>query len=124
MRKSIPPARYGMCFGSIVAAAITTGLNSLGSMNAPRCVTCRLRRLETKARISDYFAFFMARVVAAPRRGVAGTPFVEQGTRCDYRFTNIGHVSGACQLFRRKCVVRTPASAANRCGRSSAARVN
>ena len=38
-----------------------------------------------------------------PKLGVAGTPFVEDGKHYDYRFTNIEHVSGACQLFRRKC---------------------
>ena len=51
----------------------------------------------------DYFAFLMARFAEEPRLGVAGTPFVEQGTHYDYRFTNIEHVSGACQLFRREC---------------------
>jgi glycosyltransferase involved in cell wall biosynthesis len=51
----------------------------------------------------DYFAFLMARFAEEPRLGVAGTPFVEQGTHYDYRFTNIDHVSGACQLFRRDC---------------------
>ncbi len=36
--------------------------------------------------------------------GVAGTPFVEDSSpHYDYSFTNIDHVSGACQLFRRKC---------------------
>jgi len=35
--------------------------------------------------------------------GVAGTPFVESSSHYDYRFTNIEHVSGACQLFRREC---------------------
>jgi hypothetical protein len=34
---------------------------------------------------------------------VAGTPFVEDGVAYDYRFTNLEHVSGACQLFRREC---------------------
>jgi biofilm PGA synthesis N-glycosyltransferase PgaC len=34
---------------------------------------------------------------------VAGTPFAEDGQHYDYRFTNIEHVSGACQLFRREC---------------------
>ena len=36
--------------------------------------------------------------------GVVGTPFKEHGTPVyDYRFVNIEHVSGACQVFRRKC---------------------
>ena len=52
---------------------------------------------------SDYFAFLMARFAEAPRLGVAGTPFVEEGRRYDYRFSSIEHVSGACQLFRREC---------------------
>ena len=51
----------------------------------------------------DYFAFLLAKFDADPSLGVAGTPFVERGVRYDYRFTNIEHVSGACQLFRRKC---------------------
>jgi hypothetical protein len=45
----------------------------------------------------------MARFAENPRLGVAGMPFVEDGKHYDYRFTNIEHVSGACQLFRRDC---------------------
>jgi poly-beta-1,6-N-acetyl-D-glucosamine synthase len=52
---------------------------------------------------AEYFAFLMAKFAADPKLGVAGTPFVEHGTHYDYRFTNIEHVSGACQLFRREC---------------------
>ena len=52
---------------------------------------------------SDYFAFLMSRFAEAQRLGVAGTPFVEEDRHYDYRFTNIEHVSGACQLFRRQC---------------------
>lgn len=52
---------------------------------------------------ADYFGFLMTRFVANERLGVAGTPFVESGRHYDYRFTNIEHVSGACQLFRREC---------------------
>ena len=51
----------------------------------------------------DYFEFLLQRFAENPRLGVAGTPFVEDGARYDYRFTNIEHVSGACQLFRREC---------------------
>lgn len=51
----------------------------------------------------DYFEFLMAKFAADPGLGVAGTPFVEDGRHYDYRFTNIEHVSGACQLFRREC---------------------
>lgn len=51
----------------------------------------------------DYFEYLLARFAENPRLGVAGTPFVENGAHYDYRFTNIEHVSGACQLFRRQC---------------------
>ena len=51
----------------------------------------------------DYFEFLMEKFAEDPELGVAGTPFVEDGKHYDYRFTNIEHVSGACQLFRRKC---------------------
>jgi glycosyltransferase involved in cell wall biosynthesis len=53
---------------------------------------------------SDTMEFLMERFAEDPGLGVAGVPFVEQtGGAYDYRFTNIEHVSGACQLFRREC---------------------
>ena len=51
----------------------------------------------------DYFKFLIDKFAANAKLGVAGTPFVEDGKHYDYRFTNIEHVSGACQLFRREC---------------------
>ncbi|MBM4322528.1 MAG: glycosyltransferase family 2 protein [Deltaproteobacteria bacterium] len=51
----------------------------------------------------DYFEFLLEKFVRNPKLGVAGTPFVENEVHYDYRFTNIEHVSGACQLFRREC---------------------
>ena len=51
----------------------------------------------------DYFEFLMGKFSSDPMLGVAGTPFVEEGMHYDYRFTNIEHVSGACQMFRRQC---------------------
>jgi poly-beta-1,6-N-acetyl-D-glucosamine synthase len=51
----------------------------------------------------DYFDFLMDKFAGDAKLGVAGTPFVEEGSHYDYRFTNIDHVSGACQMFRRKC---------------------
>lgn len=52
----------------------------------------------------DYFHFLMTRFAEIPDLGVAGTPFVEGDSQVyDYRYTNIEHVSGACQLFRRRC---------------------
>jgi len=53
---------------------------------------------------SDYFEFILNKFYEIPGLGVAGTPFVEEGgPSYDYRFTNIEHVSGQCQLFRRDC---------------------
>jgi len=51
----------------------------------------------------DYFEFLLRKFADNPKLGVVGTPFVEGSTHYDYRFTNIEHVSGACQLFRREC---------------------
>lgn len=52
----------------------------------------------------DIMAFLLDRFAEDPRLGVAGVPFVEDSSASyDYRFTNIEHVSGACQLFRREC---------------------
>jgi len=51
----------------------------------------------------DYFEYLLERFEENPRLGVGGTPFVEGGGHYDYRFTNIEHVSGACQVFRRDC---------------------
>ncbi len=52
----------------------------------------------------DYLEFLLGKFVEMPELGVAGTPFVEEsGEIYNYEFTNIEHVSGACQLFRRKC---------------------
>jgi biofilm PGA synthesis N-glycosyltransferase PgaC len=51
----------------------------------------------------EYFEFLMRKFAEDPGLGVAGTPFVEDGKHYDYRFANIEHVSGACQMFRRNC---------------------
>lgn len=51
----------------------------------------------------DYFEFLLWKFKEDPSLGVAGTPFIEGDGHYDYRFTNIEHVSGACQLFRREC---------------------
>ncbi len=50
-----------------------------------------------------YLESLISKFAEDSRLGVAGTPFVEDGKHYDYRFTNIEHVSGACQLFRREC---------------------
>jgi len=52
----------------------------------------------------DYFAFLLEKLSADDALGLVGTPFRElSGETYDYRFVNIEHVSGACQVFRREC---------------------
>jgi glycosyltransferase involved in cell wall biosynthesis len=52
----------------------------------------------------DYFAFLLEKLSADEALGLIGTPFRElSGEMYDYRFVNIEHVSGACQVFRREC---------------------
>ncbi|MEI6560761.1 MAG: glycosyltransferase [Verrucomicrobiota bacterium] len=56
----------------------------------------------------DYFEFLLDKFSARPDLGVAGTPYVEDASRPKahtyaHRFTQLEHVSGACQLFRRDC---------------------
>jgi biofilm PGA synthesis N-glycosyltransferase PgaC len=51
----------------------------------------------------DYFEFLLAKFQNDPTLGCGGTPFIENGIHYDYRYTNIEHVSGACQLFRKQC---------------------
>lgn len=52
---------------------------------------------------NDYFEFLLNKLDKNQKLGVVATPFVEDAVHYDYRFTNIEHVSGACQLFRRAC---------------------
>ena len=52
----------------------------------------------------DHFEFVLNKFIENPKLGVAGTPFVEESFKgYDFRFSNIEHVSGACQLFRKQC---------------------
>ena len=56
----------------------------------------------------DYYEFLLGKFIAAPDLGVAGTPFVDEGDvsgkhSYGHALANLSHVSGACQLFRRKC---------------------
>jgi biofilm PGA synthesis N-glycosyltransferase PgaC len=51
----------------------------------------------------DYFEFLLGKFAETPELGVAGTPFVEGSFQYNYAFVSIEHVSGACQLFRRRC---------------------
>ncbi len=52
----------------------------------------------------DYFSFLLSKLAEDRALGLVGTPFKEGSNPIyDYRFVNIEHVSGACQLFRRDC---------------------
>lgn len=52
---------------------------------------------------AEYFGFILSKFAENHLLGVGGTPFREGSDQYDYRFTSIEHVSGACQLFRRRC---------------------
>jgi len=52
---------------------------------------------------SNHFDFLIEKFAKNLRLGVGGTPFTEGEGTYDFRFTSLDHVSGACQLFRRKC---------------------
>lgn len=52
----------------------------------------------------EYFSFLLTQLAENPELGLVGTPFKEASNPIyDYRFVNIEHVSGACQVFRREC---------------------
>jgi biofilm PGA synthesis N-glycosyltransferase PgaC len=79
------------------------------AFNAGQTIVARLRydiigNLDADITFDEtYMEFLLQRFEEDPSLGVAGTPFVEDGSRYDYRFSNIEHVSGACQLFRKEC---------------------
>jgi len=53
---------------------------------------------------AEYFCFLLSKLAEDPGLGLVGTPFKEGANPTyDYRFVNIEHVSGACQVFRREC---------------------
>jgi poly-beta-1,6-N-acetyl-D-glucosamine synthase len=52
----------------------------------------------------DHFEFLVMKFAENPSLGVAGTAFIEDSSIAyDYDVVNIEHVSGQCQIFRRKC---------------------
>jgi glycosyltransferase involved in cell wall biosynthesis len=56
----------------------------------------------------DYYEFLLGKFNEMPDLGVAGTPFIEDaGSPGSHSYgnamANLDHVSGACQLFRRRC---------------------
>jgi len=51
-----------------------------------------------------HFSYLLGKMSADPMLGIVGVPFAnESGETFDYKFVNIEHVSGACQVFRREC---------------------
>ena len=57
---------------------------------------------------ADYYEFLLGRFAERPGLGVSGTPFVEDAMQPGnhsyaHGTANLTHVSGACQMFRRKC---------------------
>lgn len=55
---------------------------------------------------ADYYEFLLSKFSEMPQLGVGGTPFVQDMGNPgghSYAFSNLEHVSGACQLFRRHC---------------------
>jgi poly-beta-1,6-N-acetyl-D-glucosamine synthase len=53
---------------------------------------------------SGYFEYLLDKLAGDEQLGLVGTPFQDgQNSVYDYRFVNIEHVSGACQVFRREC---------------------
>lgn len=52
----------------------------------------------------NYFSYLLGKLAEDQALGLVGTPFKEESNQpYDYRFVNIEHVSGACQVFRRRC---------------------
>jgi glycosyltransferase involved in cell wall biosynthesis len=53
---------------------------------------------------SGYMAFLLHKLAGDPALGVVGTRFIENAKQVyDYALMNENHVSGGCQVFRRKC---------------------
>jgi biofilm PGA synthesis N-glycosyltransferase PgaC len=53
---------------------------------------------------NDHFAFLLQKLAEDSTLGLVGTAFRESSNSTyDYRFVSLDHVTGICQLFRRKC---------------------
>jgi len=52
----------------------------------------------------EYLSYLLRKLADDSQLGLVGTPFIDdESTTYDYRYVNIDHVSGACQVFRREC---------------------
>jgi len=53
---------------------------------------------------SHYFEYLIGKLQQDSSLGIVGSALVEDGVQLyDYRYVNIEHVSGGCQVFRRQC---------------------
>ena len=53
---------------------------------------------------SDYFEYLLTKLAQDHGLGIVGTPYKDTTSEMyDYRLVSIEHVSGACQVFRRRC---------------------
>lgn len=51
----------------------------------------------------EYFSFLLRKLLEDPALGLVGTPYKDPLNQTHHRFVSIEHVTGPCQLFRRKC---------------------
>jgi glycosyltransferase involved in cell wall biosynthesis len=100
VRRERPPARHFAGKAQAVNAGYATltplAFDLIGNLDADISLP------------PDYYEFLISRFEAMPDLGVAGTPFIEDGNAPDdhsygHALANLTHVSGACQLFRRRC---------------------
>jgi glycosyltransferase involved in cell wall biosynthesis len=93
------------------AHAFNAGYSQLSNLNSqPSTSWDLIANLDADITFgADYFEFLLKKFSGNPELGVAGTPFLEDHERLDqhsyaHQFANCMHVSGACQMFRRKCL--------------------
>ncbi len=93
------PERRKRSFGG-KAHAVNT---AYAAVRSPYCQAIAI--LDADIEVSKgHFAYLLSKLAADPALGLVGTPFQEaSGETYDYRFVNVEHVSGACQVFRRRC---------------------
>lgn len=105
------PERRERHFGG-KAHAFNTGLASMKALTYDAVVN-----LDADVSFGPgYFEFLLRKLADDPARGVVGTAFEDRSLKYDYRFVSIEHVSGPCQVFRRKCLEDIGGYSPSRCG--------
>jgi glycosyltransferase involved in cell wall biosynthesis len=89
-------AAKATCFNAAYERLKATAFDLIGNLDADITLP------------SDYYEFLLHKFAERARLGVAGTPFVDFDAPANshayaHRFADLEHVSGAAQLFRRKC---------------------